>query len=89
MSRVSLADAIRDVTGCTNAQANEAVGAVTEVIAKSLKKEGKFGLVGFGTFMVSKRGARKGRNPQTGATITIKASKSVRFKASSTLKKRM
>jgi DNA-binding protein HU-beta len=84
-----LADAIRDVTGCTNAQANEAVGAVTEVIAKSLKKEGKFGLVGFGTFMVSKRGARKGRNPQTGATITIKASKSVRFKASSTLKKRM
>jgi DNA-binding protein HU-beta len=89
MSRVMLADAIRDVTGCTNAQANEAVGAVTEVIAKSLKKEGKFGLVGFGTFMVSKRGARKGRNPQTGATITIKASKSVRFKASSTLKKRM
>jgi DNA-binding protein HU-beta len=84
-----LADAIRDVTGCTNAQANEAVGAVTEVIAKSLKKEGKFGLVGFGTFMVSKRGARKGRNPQTGATITIKASKSVRFKASTTLKKRM
>ena len=89
MSRVMLADAIRDVTGCTNAQANEAVGAVTEVIAKSLKKEGKFGLVGFGTFMVRKRGARKGRNPQTGATITIKASKSVRFKASSTLKKRM
>jgi DNA-binding protein HU-beta len=89
MSRVMLADAIRDVTGCTNAQANEAVGAVTEVIAKALKKEGKFGLVGFGTFMVSKRGARKGRNPQTGATITIKASKSVRFKASSTLKKRM
>jgi len=84
-----LADAIRDVTGCTNAQANEAVGAVTEVIAKALKKEGKFGLVGFGTFMVSKRGSRKGRNPQTGATITIKASKSVRFKASSTLKKRM
>ena len=38
MSRVMLADAIRDVTGCTNAQANEAVGAVTEVIAKSLKK---------------------------------------------------
>ncbi len=89
MSRVMLADAIRDVTGCTNAQANEAVGAVTEVIAKALKKEGKFGLVGFGTFMVSKRGARKGRNPQTGATITIKASKSVRFKASTTLKKRM
>ena len=41
MSRVMLADAIRDVTGCTNAQANEAVGAVTEVIAKALKKEGK------------------------------------------------
>ena len=79
MSRVMLADAIRDVTGCTNAQANEAVGAVTEVIAKSLKKEGKFGLVGFGTFMVSKRGARKGRNPQTGATITIAASKKLSF----------
>ena len=86
MSRVMLADAIRDVTGCTNAQANEAVGAVTEVIAKALKKEGKFGLVGFGTFMVSKRGSRKGRNPQTGAVVKIAASTRMKFTSSSTLK---
>ena len=54
---------------------------------KALKKEGKFGLVGFGTFTVRKRAARKGRNPSTGAEIKIKASKSVGFKQGAELKK--
>jgi nucleoid DNA-binding protein len=53
------------------------VGALT----KELKKGGKIGLVGFGTFSVSKRKAREGRNPQTGATIKIPAKKVVKFKA--------
>ena len=86
MSRVMLADAIRDVTGCTNAQANEAVGAVTEVIAKALKKEGKFGLVGFGTFAVNERKATTGRNPATGAAINIPASRQAKFKPGKGLK---
>ena len=53
---------------------------------EAIKKEGEFAIAGFGTFRLSKRAARKGRNPQTGEAIKIKASKGVRFKASKTLK---
>jgi len=87
MTKAVLADVIRDETGCTAAQAKNAVDGIVNLIAKSLKSDGKFGLVGFGTFNVSKRGKRKGRNPRTGEPVTIKASKSVRFKASPRLKK--
>ncbi len=87
MTKAVLADVIRDETGCTAAQAKNAVDGIVNLIAKSLKGDGKFGLVGFGTFNVSKRGKRKGRNPRTGEPVTIKASKSVRFKASPRLKK--
>ncbi len=87
MSKTILANAIREATGCTIAQAKDAVDGVTTAVQKNLKKDGKFALVGFGTFHVSKRGKRQGRNPQTGAALTIKASKSVRFKASPGLKK--
>jgi DNA-binding protein HU-beta len=72
--------------GCTKAGAAAAVDALYESQVKSLKKDGGFTVVGFGTFKVSKRGARKGRNPQTGEAIKIAASKSVRFKASKSLK---
>lgn len=89
MSKTVLADTVRKATGCTIAQAKKAVGEVTELIAKALKKNGKFGLFGFGTFHVRTRGRRKGRNPRTGEALTIKASKVVRFKASPTLKKRV
>ena len=57
-----------------------------ETISKALKKEGNMAIVGFGTFKVSKRAARMGRNPQTGAAIKIAAGKTVRFKASKQLK---
>ncbi|MBM3557786.1 MAG: HU family DNA-binding protein [Alphaproteobacteria bacterium] len=86
MSKQALSDAIKGATGCTVAQAGEAVDAMVDVIKKSLKKEGNFALVGFGTYKVAKRAARKGRNPKTGAEITIKASKTVRFKPSAALK---
>ncbi|MFQ5579089.1 MAG: HU family DNA-binding protein [Nitrospiria bacterium] len=57
-----------------------------ETIRKTIKKEGRYSFPGFGTFTLTKRKARKGRNPQTGETIKIKASKSIRFKPSSVLK---
>ena len=60
--------------------------ALLGTITTSLKKNQRVQLAGFGTFTVSKRGARKGRNPRTGEAIKIKASKSVRFKAGRTLK---
>lgn len=87
MTKPVLADTIRDETGCTAAQARNAVDGIVDLITKALKKDGRFGLVGFGTFHVSKRGKRKGRNPQTGEAVTIKASRSVRFKASPKLRK--
>ncbi len=58
-----------------------------ETIRKTVKKEGRCSYPGFGTFTLTKRKARKGRNPQTGETIKIKASKSIRFKPSAALKK--
>jgi DNA-binding protein HU-beta len=72
--------------GMTKKQAAEAVEIVFDTIAKHLKKDDRVQVPGFGSFAVSKRGARKGRNPATGATITIKASKNVRFKAGKDLK---
>jgi DNA-binding protein HU-beta len=89
MNKADLIEIVRDTTGATKAASGEAVDALFEAMAKSLKKEGAFTIVGFGTFKVSKRAARKGRNPQTGETIKIAASKSVRFKASAALKGRL
>ena len=89
MSKVAISEAIQKATGCNAAQAKEAVDAVTGAIARTLKKDGRFGLRGFGTFRVVKRGRRKGRNPRTGESITIRASKSVRFKPSDNLNKRV
>ena len=66
--------------------AGAAIDLIMSTITKELRKNQKFALTGFGTFAVSKRGARKGRNPRTGEAIKIKASKSVRFKAGATLK---
>jgi nucleoid DNA-binding protein len=67
--------------------AGDAFDAVLEAIAKAVKKDGVVQLIGFGTFKVAKRAARTGRNPKTGEALKIKASKSVRFVASSALKK--
>jgi DNA-binding protein HU-beta len=66
--------------------ASDALEAVLAGLAKGIKADGSVQLIGFGTFKVAKRAARTGRNPKTGAAMKIKASKTVRFVPSSTLK---
>ena len=81
MNKAELIAKIADDAGITKVQANEALNSFTEAVTKTLKCGGKVTLVGFGTFSVTKRAARNGRNPQTGAVIKIKAKKVARFKA--------
>lgn len=85
MSKQDLIEALK-ATGMRAVDANAAVDTVTETIAGELRKGEKFSIPGFGTFAVSKRAARMGRNPRTGEAIKIKASKGVRFKAGAKLK---
>ena len=73
-------------TTCTKEEARKALNAVLEAIKKALKKGDKVTLVGFGTFSVVKRSARKGRNPQTGKPIKIAAKKVPKFTAGKALK---
>lgn len=88
MNKAELVEAVQKALGGETSKraAQEAVDAVLESIAKGVKKDKVVQLIGFGTFKVSKRAARTGRNPKTGETIKIAASKSVRFSPSSTLK---
>jgi len=86
MNKAELIEAVVKEMDCTKADAARGVNAVLNGIKKGLKKDKKVSLVGFGNFDVSKRKARKGRNPQTGEVITIKASKTVGFKAGKALK---
>lgn len=86
MNKSDFVNAVADSAELSKADAGRAVDAMVEVIKKSLKKGDTVTLVGFGTFSVRKRAARQGRNPQTGATIKIKASKSPAFKAGKALK---
>lgn len=80
MNKAELVEAIATKAGITKTQANEALDGFTETVIKTLKKGDKVTLVGFGTFSVSERSARNGRNPQTGEVIKIKARKVPRFK---------
>lgn len=73
-------------TEMSAAAANNAVNTLIDIITERLKKGDTVGITGFGTFSVAKRAARKGRNPATGETIKIAASKSPRFSAGATLK---
>ncbi|MBT8353141.1 MAG: HU family DNA-binding protein [Desulfofustis sp.] len=87
MTKTELVEKIAKDTGITKVAAAGAVNSFLGNITKELKKKnGKVTLVGFGTFTKVRRKARKGRNPQTGETIKIKASNSVRFKPGKTLK---
>mgnify|MGYP001792262072 FL=1 len=81
MNKAELIAKIADDAGITKTQANKTVDSFVEAVTKTLKKGDKVTLVGFGTFSVSKRAARNGRNPQTGAVIKIKAKKVAKFKA--------
>jgi DNA-binding protein HU-beta len=81
MNKAELIAKVADDAGVTKTQANASIDSFIEAVTKTLKGGGKVTLVGFGTFSVSKRKARKGRNPQTGQEINIKARKVARFKA--------
>ena len=81
MNKAELIAKIADDAGITKTQANSTLDSFVEAVTKTLKGNGKVTLVGFGTFSVSKRAARNGRNPQTGAVIKIKAKKVAKFKA--------
>ena len=86
MNKAEFVDAIADGAELTKADAGRALDAMVAAITKALKKGDTVTLVGFGTFSVRKRGARTGRNPRTGETIKIKASKNPAFKAGKALK---
>ena len=86
MNKTELVAAIAEEAGLSKKDAEKALKAFTDVVAGELKKGGKVQLVGFGTFEVSERAAREGRNPQTGAAMKIAASKNPKFKAGKALK---
>ena len=86
MNKTELIAAIAEKTELTKTDAEKALKAFTDTVTAELKKGEKVQLVGFGTFEVTKRAAREGRNPQTGAAMKIKASKSPKFKAGKALK---
>lgn len=85
MNKAELIDAIAGGASLTKADAKRALDAFIEATSKTLKKGGRVALVGFGSFSVSQRSKRTGRNPQTGKEITIPAKKVVKFKAGSEL----
>ena len=85
MNRMELVAAIAEKTELSKKDAEKALKAFTDVVAEELKKGEKIQLVGFGTFEVSERPAREGRNPQTGQTMQIAASKAPKFKAGKAL----
>jgi DNA-binding protein HU-beta len=89
MNKADLIAKISEDVGITKTQAGATLDSFTEAVTKTLKKGDKVTLVGFGTFSVSKRAARNGRNPQTGATIKIKAKKVAKFKAGKELSARV
>lgn len=86
MNRTELISAMAQNAELTKVDAEKALKAFIDVVTEEMKNGGKVQLVGFGTFEVSERAARTGRNPQTGETIEIKASKAPKFKAGKALK---
>ena len=85
MNKTQLIEAMAGKAGLSKADAKKALEAFVEATGEALKGGDKVSLVGFGSFSVTERGARTGRNPQTGATINIPAKKVVKFKAGSEL----
>lgn len=86
MNKTELTAAVAEKTGLSKNAAAAALQAVTDVITEELKAGGKVQIVGFGTFEVTERAEREGRNPQTGESMTISASKAPKFKAGKALK---
>ncbi|USZ15192.1 HU family DNA-binding protein [Moraxella sp. FZLJ2107] len=86
MNKTQLVDSIAQSAGLTKEQAAKALNAFTDSVTGALQRGDDVVLVGFGTFSVKKRAARTGRNPKTGETLEIAASKAPSFKAGKTLK---
>ena len=86
MNKTELVAAISEKTELTKKDSEKALKALIDVVAEELKKGEKVQLVGFGTFEVSERAARTGKNPQTGAEIKIAACKAPKFMAGKALK---
>lgn len=85
MNKAQLIDAIAEKAGLTKADSKKALEAFVATVGETLAAGDKLALIGFGTFSVTERSARTGRNPQTGKTITIPAKKTVKFKAGAEL----
>ena len=86
MNKTELVAAIAEKTELTKKDSEKALKAFIDVVSEQLKKGEKIQLVGFGTFEVTKRAAREGRNPQTGKVMSIEACKAPKFKAGKALK---
>ena len=89
MTKNELAEQVARRNGLAASQARQVVETAIDVISDELAGGGEVALAGFGKFSVSQRAARLGRNPSTGATINIAASKAAKFSAASALKKRL
>ena len=87
MTKGDLVEAVAKSANISKRAAGEALDATFEGISRGIKKSKRFQVPGFGTFTVRSRKARKGRNPQTGAVISIKASRTVGFKPAPVLKR--
>ena len=86
MTKAELIDAVASAAGVTKTDAEKTIGAFFETVTKAAKKGDKVAWPGFGSFSTSKRKARTGRNPQTGAPVQVPASVAMKFTSSSTLK---
>jgi DNA-binding protein HU-beta len=89
MTKNDLADKVAERTGLAASEARQALEAAIDAVADELAAGGEVALAGFGKFSVSHRAARQGRNPATGETISIAASKAAKFSAASALKTRL
>ena len=86
MNKTELIAVVAEKAELSKKDAEKAIKAFTDAVSEELVKGGKIQLVGFGTFEVAERAAREGRNPRTGETMTIAASKAPKFKAGKALK---
>jgi len=86
MNKSELIDAVATIAGLTKADVGRAIDATTAAITAALKKNDSVALIGFGTFKVTQRAARTGRNPRTGAELKIAARKAPAFSAGKALK---
>jgi len=89
MNKAELIESIQEKLGSSKDDAAQALQAITDSIFEGVKKDEVVQIIGFGTFKISKRAARDGRNPQTGEKIKIKASKSIKFTPSAGVKKEL